>query len=259
MQDNLYDLPIYYDIAFSWDNSKEIEFFGRMFRKFVPLKVTRILEPACGTGRFLVSLPRCGYKVLGYDNNPLMVEYSKEKILALGLEDTSQAVVRDMRSARFDNEFDSAINAINSIGYLSSDKDILTHLRNTAYSIKKGGIYIIHLACAWNKLEVTGDAGWVIERDGVRVRTIWRVEREDHLKKLSYQVCNMEIDDHGKKLFIEDRHTLRLWLYEDLKALIKKSGMLELVAIYDEGFNKIPLETSISGELGNVYYVLQVI
>ena len=52
-----YDLPEIYDVAFSWDLSEETGFFKRVFETHVPFPVRHILEPSCGTGRFLRTLP----------------------------------------------------------------------------------------------------------------------------------------------------------------------------------------------------------
>ena len=55
MTHEVYRLPLYYDIAFTWDVGPEIEFFGRLFEKYVPHPVKHVLEPACrhepATGR----------------------------------------------------------------------------------------------------------------------------------------------------------------------------------------------------------------
>lgn len=242
-KEKLYHLPEYYDIAFSWDISKEIEFLVDLFKRHVPFEVKNILEPACGTGRFLVNLPKYGYHMLGYDNSPKMVAYAKKRIADTGLQKMSTVIVDDMKSAKFDKKFDAAINLINSIGYLLSDDDILTHLRNTGESLRSEGIYVVQLACAWDKLEPHEEEGWIMERNGIRVKTIWDIEKEDKEKKLSYQVCKMEIDDHGKHILIEDHHTLRLWLFEDLKSLIRRSEKFELEAIYDEKHKQISLNS----------------
>jgi 2-polyprenyl-3-methyl-5-hydroxy-6-metoxy-1,4-benzoquinol methylase len=53
-------------------------FFGKLFKKYVPFQVKNILEPACGTGRFLISLAKYGYRVTGYDINPKMIAYAKK-------------------------------------------------------------------------------------------------------------------------------------------------------------------------------------
>jgi SAM-dependent methyltransferase len=259
MREKLYDVPKYYDIAFSWDISREIELFRDFFKRYVPFEVKDILEPACGPGRFLVSLPKYGYCVTGYDNNPKMVAYAKKRIVDAGLQGMAKAMIGDMKSARFKIRLDAAINSINSLGYLLTDEEILAHFCNTADSLKQEGIYIVHLACAWDRLEPDKDEGWIMERDGIRVKTIWDIEKEDRQERLSYQVCKMEIDDHGKPIALEDRHILRLWFYEDLLNLIRKSGKFKLEAIYDEKRNQIPLGAYISGELGNLYYVIKVL
>lgn len=259
IEERVYNLPQYYDIAFSYDISQEIELFRKLFKRYVPFEVKNILEPACGTGRFLVSLPEYDYHVTGYDNNSKMVAYAKKRITDARFQDRATEIVADMKSARFKTKFDVAINSINSLGYLLSDDDIITHFCNTGDSLKSEGIYIVHLGCALDKLKPNKDEGWTIERDGIRVKAIWDVEKEDKRRMLSYQVCKMEIDDHGKHYVLEDHHTLRFWLYEDLKSLIRKSGKFRLEAIYDEKHEQIPLNTQISGELGNLYFVLKVL
>ncbi len=222
-------------------------------------EVKNILEPACGTGRFVIKLPEYGYHVTGYDNNPKMVDYAKKRISDAGLQEMATVLVGDMRSARFDIKFDAAINSINSLGYLLSDNDILAHFNNMGESIKNKGIYIIHLACAWDRSGPYDEEGWILERNEVRVKTLWNIEKEDRERKLSHQVCKMEIDKQGKHIVLEDHHTLRLWIFEDLKNLIQESGKFKLEAIYNEKYVQIPQETHISGELGNLYYLLKAV
>lgn len=258
MKEKLYNLPKYYDIAFSWDVSHEIKLFRELFKRYVPFKVKSILEPACGTGRFMVSLPKYGYYMTGYDNNSQMIAYTKERIAKLKLQNMAQVVRGDMQSVRFKTKFDAAINSINSLGYLLSDNDILNHFSNTGNSLKSKGIYIIHLSCAWDRLNLHEEEEWIIEREGIRIKTIWGVEKEDKQEKLSYQICKMEINEQGKHIILEECHILRLWFFEDLKCLISKSGKFKLETIYDEKHNQIPLDTHISGELGNLYYILKV-
>ncbi len=257
LKEDLYYLPKYYDVAFSWDISSEIEFFCEVFKKHVPFDVKNILEPACGTGRFLVNLPKHGYNMAGYDNNPKMIAYARKKITDLGLQHYAHVIRKDMRSAELERKFDAAINSINNLGHLLSDNDIISHFRHTGNSLRKGGVYIVHLACAWKKLPAHDDEGWTLEKGGIRIKTIWNIEKEDRLKKLSYQLCEMAIVDHDRRLSLKDRQTLRLWFYEDLKELIRKSGKLKLVAIYNEKHRPLPLRTKISGKLGNLYYVLK--
>jgi SAM-dependent methyltransferase len=256
MTEELYEHPEYYDIAFSWDLDREIEFFGRVFREHVPFDVRRILEPCCGTGRFLLALPRHGYSVTGYDINPGAVEYARRRVEERGDPSKARAEVGDMRSACFERGYDAALNSINSLGYLRSDEEIVRHFSNTGRSLKPGGVYVVHIACAWEGRPGLDHNSWVMERDGVRVRTTWSIEREDRARKLSHQLCTMEIDDRGERQLLVDRHVLRLWFYEDLRGLVARSGSLRLIGVYSEDFKPLPLEENKTGEMGNLYYIL---
>jgi len=259
MSNELYGVPLYYDVAFSWDIEPEIEWFGRLFRERVPFPVENILEPACGSGRFLTTLPKHGYRVTGYDRSGEMLEYARGRIEAAGTSDAVTLVKADMETARFPREFDAALNSINSLGYLLEDDDIVSHFRLTGEALKPGGIYIVHISCGHDGPFQSECSIWEMEQDGVKVKTTWRVENEDREARRSHQICTMEIDDHGEKRVFIDRHELRLWIYEELRELVDRAGSLELVAIYtDTSENKpVPLDAHINGEMGNLYFILK--
>ena len=259
MSGELYNLPLYYDIAFSWDIEPEIEFFGQLFREHVPFPVERMLEPACGAGRFLVALPRHGYRVTGYDTSQAMLDYARQRVAEVGTPDAVTLVRAEMESAVFPREFDAALNSINSLGYLLDDDCVVSHFRLTGEALKPGGIYIVHISCAWDGPPDNGRNIWEVERDGVRVKTTWTVESENRETRRSHQLCTMEIDDRGEKRVLIDRHEMRLWVYEEFRELIQRSGTLELAAIYAEGKGRkrVPLDSHINGEMGNLYYILR--
>ncbi len=257
MSQRLYEHPLYYDIAFSWDLTPEIVFLGRVFREHVPFAVRDVLEPCCGTGRFLVELPKHGYSVTGYDRNPTMLEFARKRVAGVGDPVVARALRGDMISVRFDREFDAALNSINSLGYLLTDEDIVRHFANTAVSLRVGGVYVVHIACAWEEEPKLDGNTWTMVRDGVRVRTTWTVERQDRVAKLSHQLCVMEIEEEGRTLTLFDRHVLRLWTYDDFRELVARSGRLTLAAVYSEDFERLPLDAEITGQMGNLYYVLR--
>ncbi len=259
MTEELYNLPLYYDVAFSWDLEPEIGFFSQLFREHVPFPVERILEPACGTGRFLVALPRHGYKMTGYDTSPAMLDYARQKVEEAGTSGAVTLVRAEMETAVFPREFDAALNSINSLGYLLEDDDIVSHFRLTGEALKPGGIYIVHISCAWDGPLHKEGSIWEMERDGVRVKTTWAIESEDRAMRRSHQLCTMEIDDRGEKRVLVDRHELRLWVYEEFRELVERSGTLELAAICaeDAGHESVPLDAHINGEMGNLYYILR--
>ena len=256
MSSKLYDLPQVYDIAFSWDLSREIDFLKRVFETHVSFPVRHILEPACGSGRFLRTLPPNGFQVTGYDINPVMVQYAEDSIAAVGCEGSVRILLANMVSAEIPGEFDAAFNSINSIGYLHSDDDVVSHLKATGSSLREGGVYLVHLNFAHEGELPDGDH-WKMERDGISVKTSWRILSEDKESRLSHQIGSFEVEQDGKIEQFDDRHTLRLWRLSDLQELIHRSGQFEVVAIYGEDFEELKDREHLSGELGNVYLTLR--
>jgi SAM-dependent methyltransferase len=259
MSEELYNLPRYYDVAFSWDIEPELDFLGEVFAEHVPFPVKRILEPACGTGRFLRALPAHGYSVTGYDASEAMLDYARQSLEEAGLAGAVLLLRAEMHTVRFDREFDAALNSINSLGYLLEDRDVVSHLRHTGQALKPGGVYVVHLSCAWDGRPDTDHNSWLVERGGLKIRATWGIESEDRLARRSHQVCTMEIEENGTRSVLVERHTLRLWVYEEFLELIARSRAFELAAIYDESavHGRVPLESHINGEMGNLYYVLK--
>ena len=255
----LYDHPKHYDIAFSWDMAREVGFLRSLFRRHVRSPVKRILEPCCGTGRFMVQLPGYGFHVTGYDLSAPMLAYARRRIRSAGLQGRARVVRADMRTARFSPRFDAALNSINSFAYLLTDEDVLAHLRATADSLKPGGVYVIHMSCAHRRTPGPDSEGWVQERDGVSVHTFWSIDKQDRRRKLSLQTSRMRIRDHGQRFTLTSHHIQRLWLHGDWRAIIDVSGRFRLAAVYRDDYRHVPASTVITGEMGNHYYVLRAI
>lgn len=254
---NLFDYPEYYDIAFSGDIEQEILKYRRCF-ECCEHDVKFLLEPACGSGRFLRAFPNFGYNIIGYDISSKMVKYAQESIKGNGLEDMSTALIGDMASMRFKTEvFDAAFNSVNSLGYLHSDAAISSHLVNTADALRPGGVYVIELILAWKDFpQIGGNEGWVSNRDGVKVRINWDNLMEDHEMNMSFQRVAIEAIDSGRYVTLRELHMYRLWNKPDLYRLIDKTGMFSILRIFDGNLAPIPVKSDLSGELGNLLFVL---
>ena len=256
MPSRLYDLPEVYDIAISWDLSQEIGFFKRVFEGRVPFPVRHILEPACGVGRFLRTLPAHGFQITGYDINPTMLRYAQASIAAAGYKGSVQTLLANMVSADIPGEFDAAFISIKSIGHIHSDDDVVSHMKATGSSLREGGIYIVHLNFA-HEGKLPGGDYWTMECGGISVKTRWRILSEDRESKLSHQIGSFEVERSGRIERFDDRHTLRLWLFSDLEGLVRRSGRFEIAATYGEEFEELNDMEHMTGELGNVYVILK--
>ena len=81
---NLYNLPKYYDLSYSWNMRDEFTFLKQVFHNYTGSMRPRLLEPACGTGRLLLPLARSGFDCTGFDCNPNMLGYLKKNCTETG-------------------------------------------------------------------------------------------------------------------------------------------------------------------------------
>ncbi len=63
IQGDLYDYPKYYDLVYGSDWKAEFDFLLDCFEQHAKVRVRRVFEPACGTGRLLVKLAAAGFHV----------------------------------------------------------------------------------------------------------------------------------------------------------------------------------------------------
>jgi len=254
-----YNFPKYYDMAFTRDVKSDVNFFCKCFKQYSDLEVKRVLEPACGPGMFLEVLPQFGYFALGYDLNEAMVDYSKERLRKCGLTvDQADTIVGNMKDMQFSEKFEAAIVCINSLGYLRSDDDIISHFKAMGKSIKKGGIYIVELSCMCDDFnnEKKMDDTWYVNDNKIELELTWAINWYDVPNRVRHVDFRMVVNENGKRFVVEEAHELRLWLFSEFKKFAK-SGGFEIVGIYNQRYELIPESIPISGELGALFFILK--
>ena len=256
---DFYNLAQYYDLAFLRDADRDIEFFNGCFKRYSKNNVKRILEPACGPGLFLEHVPKYGYNILGYDLNPAMVKFSKERLKNHNISSQmADVAIGNMTSAKFEEKFDAAFICINSIGYLRKDTEIISHFRNIHDSLNDGGLYIIEISfkCDNIKSEKKIDDTWYVKRDGIDLEVTWAINWYDVEKRIRHVDFKMRADDNGKIINVDESHDLRLWIYDEFKQFAKSTGF-EIVGIYNQNYEEIPMQSAITGELGALFVILR--
>ena len=254
-----YNFPKYYDKAFTRDVKSDISFFKKCFHQYSNVEVKRVLEAACGPGMFLESLPEYGYYVLGYDLNPAMVKYAKEKLKRSKINVNQADVIEgNMKNMKFDEKFDAAFICINSLGYLRSEEEICSHFKVMAESLKPGGIYIIEISCKCDdiKNEKKFDDTWYVKEENFDLELTWAINWYDIEKRIRHVDFHMVINDNGYNTQIEEAHELRLWIFDEFKQF-SKSGGFEIVGIYNQNYEKISENIPITGELGALFFILK--
>jgi SAM-dependent methyltransferase len=208
---------------------------------------------------FLEKLPEFGFYALGYDLNPNMVKYTKEKLKNSGLLNNKVDVIEgNMKNIRFDQKFDAAFICINSLGYLRSNEDIISHFKSMSESLISGGIYIVEISCKCNdiKNEKKFDDTWYINEENFNLELTWAINWYDIEQRIRHVDFHMVVNDNGSKIEVNEAHELRLWLFEEFEDFAK-FGNFEIMGIYNQNYQKINENTPLTGELGALFFVLK--
>ncbi|MBS1774108.1 MAG: class I SAM-dependent methyltransferase [Bacteroidetes bacterium] len=129
----------YYKILYQ--NRDELEaqaFVEKLLVYLNPPQNCKMLDIACGEGRFAIQLAEHGYDITGIDLSHQSIEKAKASE-----DEHLHFYVHDMRLPFYINYFDYAFNFFTSFGYFAHDRDHLLAAKSFAASLKKHGYLII--------------------------------------------------------------------------------------------------------------------
>jgi len=231
IQGHLYDYPKYYDLVFGSDWKAEYQFLQACFAQYSKRKITRIFEPACGTGRLMVKLAASGYEVAGNDLNPYAVQFCNDRLKRRGF--PQSAVVGDMAAFKVKRKFDAAFNMINSFRHLQTEREAVAHLQCIANGLAKGGVYALGLHLTPTVGERINEESWSARRGNLAVLSTMWSEKLDLKKRAEHIGMTFDIYTLTKHFRIEDRMVYRTYTARQFDSLLKKVPELDLLETYD--------------------------
>lgn len=229
-----YETPRYYDAIFDVDTDVEGRFLEDAFERHAtpsPRGRRRVLEPACGSGRLLVEMARRGWRVHGFDLEPAMVDYSRERLAS---SDLSGTVTRgDMSDFKVRGTFDLAHCFVSTFKYLLTEEAARRHLESVARALRPGGIYALGFHLSWYDYREKTNERWTVERDGARIDcTIsgWPADRKTRREKVE---ARMRVLEGGVEKRSKTTWNFRSYDARQVRSLLRSVPALEHVATYD--------------------------
>ncbi len=127
--------PLLYD---NRDVEEANVFINNLMRHLQPAAGSKIVDIACGEGRFAMQLENLGHEVIGIDLSEQRIEKAKE------LEgERLHFYVHDMRFPFYINYFEYAFNFFTSFGYFDTARDNHMAAHAFAVALKKGGTLVV--------------------------------------------------------------------------------------------------------------------
>jgi SAM-dependent methyltransferase len=212
-----------------------------------------LMEPACGSGRYLLALAKKGHRAAGFDLSPAMIRFAKQQARARGFIGTRTTPARVRAFVARMEDFTlppawrahGAFNLINSIRHLSSDRAMLAHLRAVRRALLPGGVYIVGLGLCAYGLETESEDVWRGARTirGVRTRVTQTVqylpappegEHSTRTRPRAEQVISHLVVTRGaSERHIDSTYTLRSYNLAQWRGILERAGW-SIAAVTDQ-------------------------
>ncbi|TWT46452.1 class I SAM-dependent methyltransferase [Botrimarina hoheduenensis] len=261
---SLYDYPKYYDLVFGSDWKAEYDFLLSCFERHARLprgaRVTRLFEPACGTGRLMFRFGKAGYPTHGNDLNAKAVAFCNQRLRRHGLPET--AYVGDMADFRLADvgskkPFDAAFNTINSFRHLPSEAAAEGHLRSVAAAVRKGGLYVLGLHLTPARGEPHSDEeSWSARRGQLAVISRLWSEGVNRRKRVETVGMSFDVYTPTDSFRLVDQTGFRTYTATQMADLIGRVTDWEVTAVYDFAYD-LSAPIKINGTTEDVVYVLR--
>ena len=246
---SFYDCPQWYDIVHALGTAAEVDQLERINETF-GTGGRRWLEPACGTGRFLRVLARRGYKTVGYDTSPAMLEYAPARLAARG--QRAALALGDMATFTRPGAFDFAFNLINTFRHLLEPLHALNHLNAVARSLRPGGVYLLGIDLADYDDPEQGEQVWTARRGRCKVRHLTFNVPPNRRTRRERIVNRLIVDRPSGRECFESQYVLRSYNLPEWLNLLEESD-LHCAASFDFDWRPI----AISGFTRDVNLVLK--
>lgn len=185
-----------------------------------------VLDLACGTGNTLLPFARRGYRAMGVDISPEMIDCARQKAAGDGVR--IEYSVGDMRSFRVTEPVDLVTCFHDGLNYMVDTEDLRRVFSNTFRNLAPDGMFIFDL----NALRWIGevDSRPVVIDEG-DITIIYSTEHDTGASLWTVSLtCFIKEGDLFRKIC--ERHRERGYRPEEVVSLLEETGFTPL-AVYD--------------------------
>jgi SAM-dependent methyltransferase len=171
----------------------------------------RVLDAACGFGRFAGALHELGCEAVGVDISPAAIAEARRRCPG------PEYVVGDLREPLAIGTFDAIVNVFSSFGYGASVEEDRRMLENWHRLLRPGGRLLMELSDLERSRARLGGLARTVTRETNGVRETLRVDPQTHVLHIRYQLGEHELE-------IETR----LFEADELAAMVGRAGFRDI-------------------------------
>lgn len=221
----------YHGLASSYDGlmvdgsyRKRADWLEKLFRKS-RIPVRNVLDLACGTGTIACLLAERGYQVIATDASEEMLTQAAMKAAVLE-ENAPLFLLQSMPRLRLTEPVDAVVSTLDSLNYLTREKDIRETFCRVYRWLKPGGQFVFDVNTPYKLRRMDGQMYMDETED---TYCVWRTFFSERTQCCTYQVDLFQLneDDSWEREFEE--HKERAWTEEQLRTYLEAAGFENII------------------------------
>lgn len=207
---------------------KRAAWLERLFKKSrIPVK--SVLDLACGTGTIACLLARRGYQVIATDLSEEMLTQASAKAAVLE-ENAPLFLLQSMPRLRLAEPVDAVVSTLDSLNYLTREKDVRETFRRVYRWLKPGGQFIFDVNSLYKLRRMDGQMYMDETEDSF---CVWRTFFSEKTRVCTYQVDLFRLNEDGSWDREFEEHRERAWTEEELRLFLADAGFSEVAVTGD--------------------------
>ena len=202
---------------------KRAEFLVKRFGESA-IPVQTVLDLACGTGTIACLLAEKGYTVTATDGSAEMLTQAMQK--AWDLENPPLFLHQTMPRLRLTEPVDAAISTVDSLNYLTREKDIRETFCRVFRWLKPGGQFIFDVNSPYKLRRMDGQMYMDETEESF---CVWRTFFSEKKQICTYQVDLFSLREDGAWEREFEEHRERAWTEEELRTYLTDAGFTDIV------------------------------
>lgn len=202
-------------------------FLERRLKKS-PIPVERVLDLGCGTGTIACLLARRGYGVLASDGSEEMLTQAAAK--AAGLERPPLFLHQAMPRLRLAQPVDGAVSTLDSLNYLTAERDLRETFRRVRRWLRPGGRFLFDVNTPRKLRRMDGQL-YMDETE--ETCCVWRTFFSEKKQVCTYQVDLFRLRPDGAWDRTFEEHRERAWSEEEIRRYLKEAGFSSVLLTGD--------------------------
>ena len=184
-----------------------------------------VLEPMCGSGRFLVDLLRRGFRVDGADPSQPMLQRCRDKVAAAGtLPYQPRLFEQSMQALDTPGGYAAAFIPSGSFCLLHDPADARAGLTRLHAQLEKGALLLVEFELPHPEINWPGEATRIATRGGTQIRLVSRVTYDFATQLETYHNV-YELKQSGKVVGTEDEVIhLRCYAPDEMRSELEACG-----------------------------------